>query len=108
MSYRTHRTINIVLAVLYWPISLFGFLLGMATEGTIGETNRLIIASCYTLAHLGMLTPLAAYVGLLFSHKLFEKGSVRASHFARFLGLIVLASAILLGGLLDRLGRLTG
>ena len=108
MSYRTHRILNIVLAILYLPISVFGFMMGMATEGTVGETNRLITASFYTLAYSGTLTSVTAYVGLFLSHRLFEKGKIRASHFARFGGLILLSCGFLLAFLLDWLGRLIG
>jgi len=108
MSLRTHHILNIVLAILYIPISFFGFLLGMATEGTIGETNPLIIASCYTVAIPGMLTPITAYGGLLLSHRLFDKGRIRESHYARFLGLIILVTACILCVLLDWLSCFLG
>ena len=108
MSQRTHRIINTILAILYFPLSIFGFLMGMATEGAIGETNRLVIASCYVLACPGMLTPLTAYGGLFLSHRLFENGHIKASHFARFLALIVMAAAFLLAFLLDWLSKFFG
>ena len=108
MSYRTHQKLNMILAILYMPISLFGFVLGMATEEAIGETNRLIIAACYSLVHLGMLTPITAYSGLLLSHRLFDKGRIRESHYARFLGLIIFVTACILCVLLDWLNRFLG
>ena len=108
MSYRTHRKLNIVLAILYMPISLFGFVLGMATEEAIGETNRLIIAACYSLAHLGMLSPIAVWGGLILSYRLFDKGHIVASHFARFLGLIFIAVAFFLYDLFHWLAQYFG
>ena len=108
MSYRTHRKLNIFLAILYMPLSLFGFMLVMATEEAIGETNRLIIAACYSLAHLGTLTPIAAWGGLILSHRLFDKERIVASHFARFLGLIFIAVAFFLYDLLHWLSQYFG
>ena len=105
MAYRTHRNLTIILAIIYIPISIFGFLMGMFTEGAIGETNHLVIASCYVPAYIGMFTPFAAYGGLILSQILYNKGQIRAGCFARFLGLIVFASALLLGFLLEGLAR---
>ena len=92
MSYRTHRNLNTILAILYVPISLFGFLMGMAIDAAMDETNWLVIAGCYSMAYLGMLSPFAAYGGLLLSRRLYDKGCIAASHFARFLGLIFIAA----------------
>ena len=105
MAYRTHRNLTIILAIIYIPISIFGFLMGMFTEGAIGETNHLVVASCYVPASIGMFTPFAAYGGLIFSQILYNKSQIRAGCFARFLGLIVFASALLLGFLLEGLAR---
>ena len=105
MSYKMHRILNAVLAFIYLPLSLIGFLMGMITEGTIGETNRLIIACYYSIAWAGMLTPLTAYGGLLLSHRLFEKGHTTASLFARFLPLIVMATVLAQASLLEWLAR---
>ena len=105
MACRTHRNLTIILAIIYIPISFFGFLMGMIAEGAIGETNQLIVASCYVPAYVGMFTPFAAYGGLILSRILHNKGQIRASYFASFLGLIVFVSALLLGFLLDGLAR---
>ena len=106
MSYRTHRILNIILALLYTPFCLIAFLMGMATEGTIGETNPLIIASCYTLAHCGMLTSVTAHAGLFVSDIFYKKGNIRISHIARFWGPILFGCGFLSAFLLDWLARL--
>ena len=108
MSYRTHRFLNIILAFLYMPLSVFGFLLGMATEGTIGESNLLVIVSCYVLAWSGMLTPLVSYGGLFISRRMFEIGQIRNSLFARFAGLIFVTTYFLLSILLEWLSQFVG
>ena len=93
MPYRTHRNLNTILVILYIPITFFGLMMGMAIDAAMDETNRLIIAGCYSMAYLGMLSPIAAYGGLLLSRRLYDKGRIAASHFARFLGLIFIAAA---------------
>ena len=108
MSYRTHRNLNTILAILYIPITLFGFLMGMATETITDETKSLIIASCYAMAIPGMLSPIAAYGGLLLSRRLYDKGRIVESHFARFLGLIFIAAAFFFGYLFDWLAQYFG
>ena len=108
MSNRAHWILNAILALLYIPLSFFGFLMGMATVGTIGETNKLIIASYHTFACLGQLSPLVSYAGLFLSHVLFKKEHIRASHFARFLGLIFLATAFLLALALEWIAKFFG
>lgn len=42
-KYKTYRILNTILYVLYIPLSFFGFMCGMATDGLIDETNNIII-----------------------------------------------------------------
>ena len=42
-EYKTHKILNTIIYVLYIPLSFFGFMCGMATDGLIDETNNIII-----------------------------------------------------------------
>ncbi len=42
-EYKAQKILNTIIYVLYIPLSFFGFMCGMATDGLIDETNNIII-----------------------------------------------------------------
>ena len=72
-EYKTLKIMNAVIYVLYIPLSLFGFLCGMATDGLIDETNNLIITFTNIFAYMGLFMPIICLVCYFVSKKITEK-----------------------------------
>ena len=71
-KYKTYKILNTILYVLYIPLSFFGFMCGMATDGLIDETNKVVIALTNIFAYTGLFMPVICFVCYLVSKKITE------------------------------------
>ena len=71
-KYTTYKILNTILYVLYIPLSFFGFMCGMATDGLIDETNKVVIALTNIFAYTGLFMPAICFVCYLVSKKITE------------------------------------
>ena len=69
-----NRILNIVLGILYIPLSFFSFLSGMLSEAIIGATNPLFITLMYIFYVIALLIPVLCWVGLFLSVSFSRKG----------------------------------
>ncbi len=76
IEYKTHKILNTILYVLYIPLSFFGFMCGMATDGLIDETNNIIIILTNIFAYMGLFMPVICFVCYLVSKKTAENKSL--------------------------------
>ena len=75
-EYKTHKILNTIIYVLYIPLSFFGFMCGMATDGLIDETNNLIIAFTNIFAYMGLFMPIICLLCYFVSKKITENKSL--------------------------------
>ena len=75
-EYKTHRILNTIIYVLYIPLSFFGFMCGMATDGLIDEMNNLIITFTNIFAYVGLFMPIICLVCYFVSKKITENKSL--------------------------------
>ena len=68
-EYKMKKILNTILYVLYIPLSFFGFMCGMATDGLIDETNNIIIILTNIFAYTGLFMPVICFVCYLVSKK---------------------------------------
>lgn len=83
------RVFNIILSVLYVPLSLFSWLLAMASEATIDATNQLFITLINVFCGITMTIPLLCVVGIMWSVLLRKKGYSVISFVVQFLPLVI-------------------
>ena len=87
---------NTILSILYIPVSFFSFLSFMASELTIGSTNRVFIILINIYCLISMLIPLFCIAGILISVILRKKGHSVLSFAVQFLPLIIFGVNLLL------------
>ena len=75
-EYKTHKILNTIIYVLYIPLSFFGFMCGMATDGLIDETNNLIITFTNIFAYMGLFMPIICLLCYFVSKKITENKSL--------------------------------
>ena len=75
-EYKIHKILNTIIYVLYIPLSFFGFMCGMATDGLIDETNNLIITITNIFAYIGLFIPILCLVCYFVSKKITENKSL--------------------------------
>ena len=75
-EYKAHKILNTIIYVLYIPLSFFGFMCGMATDGLIDETNNLIITITNIFAYMGLFMPIFCLVCYFVSKKITENKSL--------------------------------
>ena len=75
-EYKAHKILNTIIYVLYIPLSFFGFMCGMATDGLIDETNNLIITFTNIFAYMGLFMPILCLVCYFVSKKITENKSL--------------------------------
>ncbi len=80
---------NIVLGALYLPMSLFSFLLIMASDGTIDATNALYINLIRVFCFICFVIPFLCVAGVVSSIILRIKGHKHLSFIIQFLPLII-------------------
>ena len=71
-EYKTHKILNTIIYVLYIPLSFFGFMCGMATDGLIDETNKVVIALTNIFAYAGLFMPIICLTCYLVSRRVAE------------------------------------
>lgn len=82
---------NRILGILYIPLSLFSFLLGMASESTIGANNSLFIGLIYLFCFITYAVPFLCFAGIFLSAILRNKGRSVAAFVVQFVPLAVFA-----------------
>ena len=95
-----------VLFALYIPLSVFSWLMGMASEGAIGATNGLYVFLVRFVGWLSVPAALFFFVGMIQSLILRSKGEyVRAMvwQFAPLIGFGLLCGLSVLSDLLPRM-----
>ena len=71
-EYKAHKILNTIIYALYIPLSFFGFMCGMATDGLIDETNNIIIILTNTFAYMGLFMPIICLVCYFIAKKMTE------------------------------------
>ena len=91
------KKLNLILGILYVPLSLFSWLLQMASESTMSATNPLYINLINVFCVISFLIPLLCIAVILLSIVLRKKGHSVFSVVIQFLPLaIFLLNLILL------------
>lgn len=80
---------NLILGVLYVPISLFSWLLPMVSESTMSATNPLYINLINIFCVIAFLIPLLCIAGILSSILIRRKGHSVFSFVIQFLPLVI-------------------
>ena len=71
-EHKMPKILNTILHVLYIPLSFFGFMCGMVTDGLIDETNNIIIILTNTFAYMGLFMPIICLVCYFIAKKMTE------------------------------------
>lgn len=87
---------NIILGVTYIPLSLFSWLLQMASEGTIDATNPLYISLIEIFCIISFIIPFLCIAGIIASLILRKKGYSISSFVVQFLPLVIFALNLIL------------
>lgn len=87
---------NVILAVLYVPLSFYAFLCQMASEGTMGVENQLYINLITIFCIVCFFIPLLCVLGIVLSVILRHKGRSITAFIVQFLPLIVFILTMLL------------
>ncbi len=90
---------SILLAVVYVPLSITGFFLGMVGEDFVHTGTPLQLAICDILGFWGVSTAVAAYGGLVVSYILRKRELSLRSFLYQFSGLIYLFILLALSGI---------
>ena len=90
------KVFNIVLSVVYIPLSLFSWLLQMASEGTIDATNPLYITLIEIFCIISFIIPFLCIAGIIISVIFRKKGYSKCSLVIQFLPLVIFALNIML------------
>ena len=89
--------------MVYVPYAIICFLLLMASETALTETDPLIIAAGYIVAYAGLFTALTAHLCLFLASKLYSRGKRAASYVVRFLPVITMSIAFTVSLVLELL-----
>ena len=92
---------NILLSIIYIPLSLVGSLMGMLSEGYMYNTTLLQTVICDVITILCLFTPLVCLGGIVSSALLRIRGRSIPSFWVQFSGIFYIASILLLGLFLD-------
>ena len=87
---------NIILGVSYIPLSLFSWLLQMASESTIDATNPLYITLIGIFCIISFIIPFLCIAGIIVSLILRKKGCSISSFVVQFLPLVIFILNIIL------------
>lgn len=100
---KTNKILNIVLGVLHLPMSLFSWLLTMASEGTIGATNPIYITLLHIVCVVAFAVPVLCVLGLVLSVIFRKKGHALPSLVIQFVPLGIFLLNVLLLAIAERL-----
>ena len=95
------RVFNVILLVVYIPLSLVSFLFGMASEATIGATNPLFITLINIFCVITMVNSLLFFVGIIMSVILRRKGYSVPSFVVQFIPLAIFILNLVFGFFTD-------
>lgn len=87
---------NIILGILYIPLSLAGSLIGMVSEGYMYDPTWLQSLLCDTIMILGIFTPLVCIAGIVTSVLFRIRSRSVASFWVQFSGVLYIAFTLLL------------
>ena len=93
---RIGKFFNLFLGILYIPLSLFSWLLQMASESTMCATNPLYINLINIFCVIAFLIPLLCIAGILLSIVFRRKGCSVFSFVIQFLPLVIFLLNLLL------------
>ena len=93
---RIGKIFNLILGILYIPLSLFSWLLQMASESTMSATNPLYINFINIFCVIAFLIPLLCVAGILLSIVFRRKGRSVFSFVIQFLPLVIFLLNLLL------------
>ncbi len=96
--YNTYKNLSIVIYVLYIPLSFFGFMCGMATDGVIDETNKTIIVLTNIFAYIGLFMPIICFACYLVSKRL--KGNIFLSTIIKIFPILILILLLMLDNII--------
>ena len=88
------KVLNTIIYMLYIPLSFFGFMCGMATDGLIDETNKVVIALTNIIAYTGLFMPIMCLTCYLVSRGVVENKLL--SLVIKFIPFLVLILMIIL------------
>ena len=85
---------DILLGILYLPLTVIAFFSGMAIEGVLTQTDPASIFTAYALGYTGPLVAFTAYPCLIASILLRRKGKKRLAAGLRFAPLLVFGAVL--------------
>jgi Na+-driven multidrug efflux pump len=80
---------NAILTVLYVPLSLFSYLLYMASEATMDANNPLFISLINVFCVITLLIPLMCFAGIAGSMLLRKNGRSVSSFIVQFIPMVI-------------------
>ncbi|MBE7021109.1 MAG: hypothetical protein E7411_06735 [Ruminococcaceae bacterium] len=92
---------NIILTILYIPISLFSFLLGMLSETVMDTTSQMLIRLIHISSCVAMIVPVLCFIGILFSIRCRKKGYIIWSFVLQFAPLVIFCLNFILIYIID-------
>lgn len=95
-KYYLERSLNIVLGILYIPLSVFSWLMQMASENTIGAENLLYVNLIDVFCVMSFLIPVVCLVGIFLSAVFRKKGQWVLAIVFQFIPLVVFLLNLLL------------
>jgi hypothetical protein len=100
---RVGYVFNIVLSIIYIPISWISWLFMMASEATIDATNQTFIFLINVFCWITMIIPFLCFLGIFLSVRYRKKGYSVRSFVVQFLPLIIFGLNLLLLFIAERL-----
>ena len=100
---RVGYVFNIILSIIYIPISWISWLFMMASEATIGATNQTFIFLINVFCWITMIIPFLCFLGIFLSVMYRKKGYSVRSFVVQFLPLIIFGMKLLLLFIAERL-----
>lgn len=100
-SERVGYVLSIVLTILYIPISLFSFLLGMLSEVVTDTTNQMMTGFIDFSSCIAMFVPIFCFIGILLSIRCRKKGYIVWSFVLQFLPLVIFCINLLFIHMID-------
>lgn len=93
---RVGYVFNIVLSIIYIPVSWISWLFMMASEATIDATNQTFILLINVFCWITMIIPFLCFLGIFLSVRYRKKGYSVRSFVVQFLPLIIFGLNLLL------------
>ena len=100
---RVGYVFNIILSIIYIPISWISWLFMMASEATIGATNQTFIFLITVFCWITLSIPFLCFLGIFLSVRYRKKGYSVRSFAVQFLPLIIFGMNLLLLFIAERL-----